>query len=214
MTDLDPRKRSSVPADRRWDPESIFPTVEAWETELDAILADLPSVTALAGRVGESSATVAAVLAARDELEYRLGRLSVYGMLGYAVETTDPDAVLRFGRVQAVDAQVVAAMSFVEPELLAIGRERLREWSATEPSLAALRPLLRRSLPAGGAHTLGRSRGGRGAGCRMRSPARTPSTAHSSTAIWRSCPRPLTPASRRRSRKGRSTRSWPSRIGR
>ena len=137
MTDLDPRKRSSVPADRRWDPESIFPTVEAWETELDAILADLPSMTALAGRVGESSATVAAVLAARDELEYRLGRLSVYGMLGYAVETTDPDAVLRFGRVQAVDAQVVAAMSFAEPELLAIGRERLREWAATEPSLAA-----------------------------------------------------------------------------
>ena len=34
--------RDSVPADRTWDDASVFPTVEAWEAELEAVLADLP----------------------------------------------------------------------------------------------------------------------------------------------------------------------------
>ena len=34
--------RDSVPADRTWDDASVFPTVEAWEAELEALLAELP----------------------------------------------------------------------------------------------------------------------------------------------------------------------------
>ena len=34
--------RDSVAADRTWDAASVFPTVEAWEAELEAVLADLP----------------------------------------------------------------------------------------------------------------------------------------------------------------------------
>ena len=64
------------------------------------------------------------------------GRVYVYALLGYAVETTDPAAVARFGRAQAAEAQVLAAVSFVEPEVLALGTERLAEWAATEPALA------------------------------------------------------------------------------
>ena len=61
---------------------------------------------------------------------FRLGRVVVYALLGYAVETTDPVAVARFGRAQAADAQVRAAVAFVEPEVLAVGAERLRGWVA------------------------------------------------------------------------------------
>ena len=57
--------------------------------------------------------------------------------MGYAVETTDPAAVARFGRAQAADAQLAAASAFVEPEVLAVGRERLRDWSTEEPALRA-----------------------------------------------------------------------------
>ena len=35
----------------------------------------------------------------------------VYALLGYAVETTDPAAVARFGRAQAAEAQVLAALA-------------------------------------------------------------------------------------------------------
>ena len=63
----------------------------------------------------------------------RQGQVFVYAILGYAVETTDQDAVARFGRAQSVQAQVDAALAFVDPELLALGRERLAEWRRPRP---------------------------------------------------------------------------------
>ena len=129
--------RDSVPADRTWDDVSVFPTVAAWEAELEAVLADLPSLAAVRGRIDESADTLVEVLRLRDELSRRAGRVYVYALLGYAVETTAPAAVARFGRAQAADAQLLATAAFVEPELLALEPERLRDWAATEPGLAA-----------------------------------------------------------------------------
>ncbi len=127
--------RSTVPVESTWDDESVFPTVEAWEAELEAVLAELPALAAFQGRLGVSASVLVEVLLARDELTRRSGRVSVYALLGYAVETTDPAAVARFGRAQAADAQVTAAIAFVEPEVLALGPERLREWTVAEPLL-------------------------------------------------------------------------------
>ncbi len=127
--------RSAVPVERTWDDGSVFPTVEAWEAELEAVLADLPALAAFQGRLGESPSVLVEALQARDELARRAGSVFVYALMGYAVETTAAAAVARFGRAQAADAQVTGATAFVEPEVLALGRERLRDWSVAEPAL-------------------------------------------------------------------------------
>ena len=128
--------RASVSLDRTWDDTSVFPTVEAWEAELEAMLAELPTLTALQGRLGESASVLVQALEARDGVDRRLGGVYVYALLGYAVDTTDPAAVARFGRAQAAEAQVMAALSFVEPEVLALDGDRLAEWAASDPALA------------------------------------------------------------------------------
>ena len=38
--------------------------------------------------------------------------------MSYAVETTDSEAVARYGRAMALGAQVAAATAFVDPEVL------------------------------------------------------------------------------------------------
>jgi oligoendopeptidase F len=128
--------RGSVPLDRSWDDSSVFPTVGDWEAELESLLGDLPKLAAFSGRIGESATVLVEALEARDAITLRSGRVFVYALLGYAVETTDAAAVARFGRAQAADAQVAAAAAFVEPEVLAIGADRLREWAGSEPRLA------------------------------------------------------------------------------
>ena len=128
--------RDSVSVELTWDDASIFATVEAWEAELEALLAELPELSAFQGHLGEGAPVLLTALEARDRVDRRLGRVYVYAMLGYAVETTDPAAVARFGRAQAAEAQVLAAASFLEPELLALGSDRLAEWAAGEPALA------------------------------------------------------------------------------
>jgi len=50
MQDTATQPRSAIPVDRTWDAASAFATVEAWEAELDAVIADLPGLEAFAGR--------------------------------------------------------------------------------------------------------------------------------------------------------------------
>jgi oligoendopeptidase F len=127
--------RGSVPIESTWGDTSVFATVEAWEAELEAVLADLPVLAAFQGRLGEGASVLAQALHATDALAHRAGKVFVYALMGYAVETTDPAAVARFGRAQAADAQLSAATAFVEPEMLTIGRARLSEWATAEPAL-------------------------------------------------------------------------------
>ena len=127
--------RNTVPVERTWDEPGVFSTVEAWEAELEAVLADLPALAAFQGRLGESASVLVEALHTRDELARRAGRVFVYAMLGYAVETTDPAAVARSGRAQAAEARVTAATAFVDPEVLALGEELLHDWSAAEPAV-------------------------------------------------------------------------------
>ena len=128
--------RSAVPVERTWDAASVFPSAEAWEAELEAMAAELPSLEAFAGRLAEGASVTIQALAARDDLMRRLGRVLVYAALGWAVDTTDQEAVGRYGRAQALVARVEAAASFVEPELLELGRARLLEWSKADPAFA------------------------------------------------------------------------------
>ena len=162
--------RDSVPADRTWDADSVFPTVAAWEAELEAVLADLLGLAAFSGRLGESAQVLVEALQARDAIVRRSGRVVVYALLGYAVETTDPAAVARFGRAQAADAQVRAAVAFVEPEVLDARRGAAPRLGGGRSGAGGVRPLPRRSRPAGRAHPLRRGRGG----ARARRPTSSP----------------------------------------
>lgn len=131
--------RDQVPVERTWDSESVFATVEAWEAELESILAGLPSLSAFAGRLGESASVLRDALAARDDVIARASRVSVYAYLAYAVDTTSPDGVERLGRALSLRGTGSAALSFFEPELIEIGEERLRGLLAEEEALAVYR---------------------------------------------------------------------------
>jgi oligoendopeptidase F len=136
MTDLATPPRSAVPVNRTWDAASVFASVEEWTAELDALVSELPGLEQLAGRLAEGPEVTIDALRRRDDLVRRVGRVHVYPSLEYAVDTADQNAVARLGRAQTALARVVAAASFIDPELLALGRDRLRAWSADNPAFA------------------------------------------------------------------------------
>ena len=87
MTEVITPPRSDVPVDRTWDAESVFASAEAWEAALEALLADLPRLEGLAGRLGEGPEVTIEALVARDDLMRRTGHVFVYAYLDYAVDT-------------------------------------------------------------------------------------------------------------------------------
>ncbi len=128
--------RDSVPVERTWNAESVFPSVEAWEAELEAVHADLPSLSRFAGRLAEAPSVLREALAAREGLSARADRVSVYAYLAYAVETKNAEAVERLGRALSLRAALASGISFYAPEMIGIGAERLRAWLGEDEELA------------------------------------------------------------------------------
>lgn len=130
------RKRSEIPVADTWDVESIFPSVEAWEEAVGRAPEQLDRLAAFEGRLGGGPETLAEWMEAIEEVFQELARIRVYASLRYSVEMTNQEAAARHDRAQGLLARAMATTAFAEPEILAIGEERLRQWIEEEEGLA------------------------------------------------------------------------------
>ncbi len=127
--------RSAIDKKYTWNAESMFATPQAWEAEVKSILESLPSVKQFQGRLKEGPVTLLAAFKASEEIYIRVDRVVVYAGFAYSVDTTDQGAAAMSSKAQGVSGQVVAAISFINPELIEIGEITLRQWLADEPGL-------------------------------------------------------------------------------
>ncbi|MDT8305015.1 MAG: oligoendopeptidase F [Anaerolineae bacterium] len=130
------RRRQEVPIEDTWDLESIYATEKAWEEAVAALPPQLEKLSAWRGRLHESPPALADWLAMMEEAMRERSRIMAYASLAYSVETTNQEAAARMDRARGLFARAAAAIAFAEPELLALGRERLEEWMEAEPRLA------------------------------------------------------------------------------
>ena len=128
--------RSEIPDRFKWNAPSVFESDDAWQAEFEAIVARLPDIERFKGRLGDGPTVLADALALIDELAERIGKVRVYASMNQAVDMRDQAATRRAGQAQALVARGQAATAYLEPELLAIGRETLLTWIACESSLA------------------------------------------------------------------------------
>ncbi len=129
-------KRSEIPVAYTWDLTSIYADDAAWENAVQALAARLPEVARFQGRLGEGPEILAEWLALQAEIEREMGRIVVYAHCQHSVDTRDQAATARYHRAGGLYARVAAALSFVEPELLALGVDTLKTWVEQEPALS------------------------------------------------------------------------------
>lgn len=128
--------RSKIDKKYKWNSESVFPNDEAWEKEIGKIIEDIPSIKKFQGRLGEDAATLREALQAFEGLLTRTYIANMYANFSYAVDTTDQKAAGMRGKSQGMFGQVASAISFLQPELLQVGKARLDEFIQQEPQLA------------------------------------------------------------------------------
>jgi oligoendopeptidase F len=128
--------RSSIAPEHTWNAESVFASAEAWDAEAQALPAALAGVTAYQGRLGDSPDQLVGCLQAFEDLLGRVGRLSTYALMDHHVDTTDQAAARRYGQAQGLFGQMLGSLGFIDPELLAIGREKLDGWTKSNAGAA------------------------------------------------------------------------------
>ena len=111
-----------------WNAESVFPSDEAWESEIKQILEDIHSVKQFQGRLAEGPSVLLEALESVHELISCAQKAFMYAGFSYAVDTTNQHAAGMRSKAQGVFGQVLSAVAFLQPEILSMGQETLNEW--------------------------------------------------------------------------------------
>lgn len=131
--------RAEVQVEYTWDLASIYPDQAAWEADARAFEAELDAVAGYQGRLGEAPAVLLAWMRLADTLRVMIGRLFAYAHMRFDEDTTNQSSAALRERALCLYARLGAATAFAEPELLALGPERLEALIAAEPALAPYR---------------------------------------------------------------------------
>jgi oligoendopeptidase F len=127
--------RPKVKKNQTWNAESVFDSPGAFDAEVKSILDSLPRIKEFQGHLGDGPATFINAMNAIDGLSRRAARVQVYASMSSAVDAADKQGAEINGKATSALAQVSAATSFVDPELLSIGEAKLRRWLADNPRM-------------------------------------------------------------------------------
>ncbi len=137
-----------------WDLSMIYPTPAAWQAAKDKLAADIPKIKAYEGHLGDSAASLRAAMDLVYGLRKEYSRLETYASLNRDENTRVGPALERSQEIDLVGTEFSRAASFISPEILKIGEERLRAYIGNDRGLEQYRfPLMEivRNAP----HTLG-----------------------------------------------------------
>ena len=127
--------RSKVEKNQTWNAENVFASPEEFDAEIKSILEHLPSIKAFQGRLGDGPDSFIEAMNAMDVLARRTAKVQVYATMSSAVDAANQQAAAMNGRATSALAQVSAATSFVDPELLSLGEVKLRGWIQDDPHM-------------------------------------------------------------------------------
>ena len=120
--------RSKLEKRFTWNAESVFPSDEAWEKEVKQIIEDIPTVKQYQERLAEGPSVLLEALECVYELISRAQKAFMYAGFSYAVDTTNQHAAGMRAKAQGMYGQVLAAVAFLQPGILKIGKKKLEAW--------------------------------------------------------------------------------------
>ena len=128
--------RSEVPQEETWNLKSIFPDIAAWKKAYQEYEERLSEFEDYKGTLAQSPQRLLDCLELADEVFRGVEKVFVYSGLDSATDVSNQEARARAGQSQSLMAKAGAVTAFIEPEILAIGWEELKEWLVELPELA------------------------------------------------------------------------------
>ncbi|MCL2854910.1 MAG: oligoendopeptidase F [Defluviitaleaceae bacterium] len=129
------KTREQVPAEFKWNLTTVCKTDGEWESRLEAATAQIAKVKAFEGKLGESGASLLACLQAQDALQQEGYQLYLYAALKYDEDTANAQYQGMRDKMRGAAVQMQASTSFLEPEIIAIGEDKVKGFAASTPGL-------------------------------------------------------------------------------
>lgn len=135
-------ERAEVPEKYKWNTADLYADDAAWEKKKEEVAAAIPRLAAYQGKLGLSAGGLYAALEDLMALFQDLNRLQVYAGM-----RSDEDT--RVGRARQMNqaasdlgTKVYSATAYLDPEIIAIGKEKMAGFLLAEPRLKPYVPWL------------------------------------------------------------------------
>lgn len=119
-----------------WVLTDLYPSAEAWTAAREAVLKQLPVLEGYKGRLGTSAETLRMALQAISDAQRQAARLNTYASLIADSDTSVASAQERRQLAIALGGQLAEATAYVQPEILAIGADKIAAFQKADPGLA------------------------------------------------------------------------------
>jgi len=138
-----------------WDTAEMFTSDEVFLEERAAFEENIAGIEEFRGRLGESAGVMRRCLERRSDFERRYLKMAIYAMMALDKDLRNADAQKLRAETQRVGVLLSEKTSWVEPEILDLGSEKVDGYLAEDPGLEQyavfLRDVVRRAkhtLPA------------------------------------------------------------------
>ena len=121
--------RKDVPAKDKWDLSSIFNSDTEWEAALSELDGLNQAVTAFKGKLAQGPDTLLSALKAYRDALLKMECVYHYASLQHEADEDDTTATDRYGRAMMAYTEQSTALSFIDPELMAMDEAVLGKWS-------------------------------------------------------------------------------------
>lgn len=118
--------RSQVNESDKWDLSSLYPCDEAWETDLQKLQKKVEEAGKFKGTLGKDPENLLSAMKWISDAFMLAEQVYVYASLKSSAEANDPENQRKMGVVSQVYTSLVAATSYMDPEILEINN--LEKW--------------------------------------------------------------------------------------
>ena len=145
--------RKEIEAQYKWHLEDMYPDNDAWEAEFAATPEKIDRCAGFAGRLSESAVVLADALDAMADAGLSVERLFVFSRMRRDEDNGNSLYQGMADRAAQIGVKLESALSYLNPEILAMDPETLQGFLAAEPRLALYKQFLDR-IARRRAHTL------------------------------------------------------------
>ena len=120
--------RADVDIKYKWNLEAAYTEDALWHAEHDQVGPMLERITARQGKLGDSAQSLLEALLLRDEISMRVSKLFSYARMRRDEDNTVSHYQAMDDKARALWTRAQEAASFFNPEILAIGRDRINSF--------------------------------------------------------------------------------------
>lgn len=136
QTTAQSKERSEIPVEKTWKLEDLYPSDKAWQIAKESIESRFDDIAKFKGQLASSSQKLAECLTLASDIQKELGRLYSYAQMKSDQDTRNSQYLAASQQMEQILTKFNSVSSFIEPEILALPKEKLSQYLAENDQLS------------------------------------------------------------------------------